>query len=408
MKSFKQFIVEAKNTHMTHMEDVVLYGGTKGIQDAFFVLQELTKFFNSDASGNAGLTVKWDGAPAVFAGIDPSDGKFFVSKKGIFNKNPKVYKSIADVKADTSGDLQTKMIESFKHLSKLGITDVLQGDLMFTKSDIKTEKFGEEKFYTFQPNTIVYAVPVDSDLGKEIKEAKLGIVFHTSYKGSSFESMSSNFNIDLSDMIKTKDVWYQDATYKNVSKLFELSSKEKKEINSAIKTAQASFKKINTSIIDHLFKNPDLAQKIEQFNNSLVRKGEVISNEKKHVQALIKWYEDKFAQEEEKRKSEKGKANVRAKRDQELSFFSPSNKAKLAELFKLQNELVGVKKLLINKLDKISDFRTFVRTSSGLKVTGSEGFVAINNKTGDAVKLVDRMEFSKNNFSDEIIKGWMK
>jgi hypothetical protein len=407
MKTFKQYIAESKNTHMTHAEDVVLYNGPKGVQQLIQTLEELTKFFSSSKGGGAGLTVKWDGAPAVFAGTDPSDGKFFVAKKGIFNKNPKVYKSEADVKADTSGDLQTKMLAAFKYLKKLGIGNtVLQGDLMFSSGDISTEEFDGENFYTFQPNTIVYAVPVNSDLGKEIAKAKLGIVFHTQYTGSSFEDMKGSFNIDISSLSKSSDVWYQDASYKNLSKLFTLSGGEKKEIDASLKIAKGKAKKISSSILNELLKNPAMAQKLEQFNNTLVRKGEKIGDPKKHIDALIAWFEEKFAAEEEKRKTEKGKAGVRAKKDKTLEFFSAKNKKNLIDLFELQNALVSVKELLIKKLDKVSDFRTFVRTVDGLQVTGSEGFVAINSKSGDAVKLVDRLEFSKNNFSNEIIKGW--
>ena len=99
------------------------------------------------------------GAPAVFAGIDPNDGQFFVAKKGIFNKNPKVYKSHADIEEDTSGDLQTKLKIAYDELSKLGIRGVVQGDIMFTSNDLKTETIDGEKYLTFHPNTIMYAIP---------------------------------------------------------------------------------------------------------------------------------------------------------------------------------------------------------------------------------------------------------
>src|SRR6056300_1167082 len=143
MKSFKKYIAEAsgKNTHMTHIEDSVIYGGVKGAKEAILALRSLRDMLAGNTKGGgADVTVKWDGAPAVFAGIDPSDGQFFVAKKGIFNKDPKVYKSVEDVKADTSGDLQAKLIVAFKELSKLGIKGVLQGDMMYTKSDLKSQK----------------------------------------------------------------------------------------------------------------------------------------------------------------------------------------------------------------------------------------------------------------------------
>jgi len=127
MKTFSNFLSEQKNTHMTHIEDKVLYGGVNGTREAIFALRDMRNML----SGHGGsVSVKWDGAPAIFAGIDPSDKKFFVAKKGIFNKNPKVYKTPADIDADTSGDLAAKLKEALKHLPKLGIKGVVQGDCL--------------------------------------------------------------------------------------------------------------------------------------------------------------------------------------------------------------------------------------------------------------------------------------
>jgi len=108
----------------------------------------------------------------------------------------------------------------------------------------------------------------------------------------------------------------------------------------------------------------------------------------------------------EKRKTEKGKAGVQAKLDEVMKFFSKDNKKNLDLVFALQNAIVDAKLLIISKLDKVKELDTFVRTQNGFKVTGSEGFVAIDKTNDGAVKLVDRMEFSMNNFSKDVIKGW--
>ena len=119
----------AKNTHMTHIEDLILDGGVKGARQAILALRSLRDMLSGNAKSPVDVTVKWDGAPAVFAGVDPGDGKFFVAKKGIFNANPKVYKSHEDIKADTSGDLTKKLIAAFDELSKTWASqDVIQGD----------------------------------------------------------------------------------------------------------------------------------------------------------------------------------------------------------------------------------------------------------------------------------------
>ena len=61
-----------------------------------------------------------------------------------------------------------------------------------------------------------------------------------------------------------------------------------------------------------------------------------------------------------------------------------------------------------NILNKFIKLDTFVLTNNGFKTTGQEGFVAIDKLGGDAVKIVDRLEFSYNNFNPSILKGWNK
>lgn len=409
MKSFSTYITEAskagKNVHMTHLEDRVIYGGVKGAREAILALRSLRDMLAGNTNSSTNVTVKWDGAPAVFAGIDPSDGQFFVAKKGIFNKDPKVYKSEADVRADTSGDLAEKLVVAFNELKDLGIKDVIQGDIMFTKGDLNAESIDGEKYITFQPNTIVYAVPAKSDLAKQITKANLGVVWHTTYKGKDFASMKASFGVNLKGLKKKASVWYQDADYKDVSGTATLTKVDTDEVNEALSKAGRIFQKIKSTTLTELENNADLAVKIETFNNTLVRKGERISSTTKHVQDLLKWFDDKFAKEFEKRSSERGKAAVMKKRDDLLKFFSKENRKNLVLMFDLMNAIVDAKLIIINKLDKVKQIDTFVRTRNGFKVTGSEGFVAIDNQ-GGAVKLVDRMEFSMNNFSKDVIKGW--
>ena len=410
MINFKSYITEAsapgKNTHMTHIEDRVLYGGVKGAREAIFALRGMRDMLAGESSKTTDVTVKWDGAPAVFAGIDPTDGKFFVAKKGIFNKNPKVYKTNADVDADTSGDLASKLKVALSELSKLGIKGVVQGDLLFT-DDVDTETIDGENYYTFQPNTIVYAVPVNSDLGKKINKAKIGIIFHTTYNGSDFESMKASYKVDTGSFKQSDSIFFDDAGLKDVSGTL-LSKEETDEVTKALSVAGKIFQKIQGSTLRQIEKDPSLSQELETFNNTYVRAGEKIKDSKKHVVNLLKWYEQRYTKEVDKRKSVAGKEKVVQKKDERLKFFSASNKKNLELVFELQKQLVVAKELIISKLDKVKKMSTFVRTKQGFKVTGQEGFVAIDKIAGGAIKLVDRLEFSYNNFSKDVIKGWEK
>ena len=403
--NFIEFISEQKNTHMTHIEDKVLYGGVDGTRQAILALRSLRDMLAGVKDGN--VSVKWDGAPAIFCGNDPRDGKFFVAKKGIFNKSPKVYKTNADVDADTSGDLNAKLKAALKYLPDLGIKGVVQGDFLFDSSEVKTKKLKGKSYVTFHPNTIVYAVPSGTEAAKKVRAAKIGIVWHTTYKGSSFETMKASYGVDTSKFRNSKNVWSQDAMLRDMTR-FTMTKKDTEEVNANLSNAGRIFNKISGSTLRTLEANQSLAQTIETFNNTYVRKGQVINNTKTHVEKLIKYIEQKFKKEIDKRKTEKGKSVQQKKLDDILKFFSSQNKISLQMMFELQKSIVLAKLKIINILNKLNSAQTFLKTRNGYQTTGQEGYVAIDKLGGDAVKIVDRMEFSYANFSPDILKGWDK
>ena len=161
MLNFRDYLVEApgKNLHLEHIEDEILNNGVEGGRAAIRFIMSLRDMLAGESKSSVNMTVKWDGAPAIFAGIDPSDGQFFVAKKSVFNKNPILYKKQSDI--DVSGYLGEVFKTALSEFSKLGIKGVLQGDLLYTKSNLESNI---DDHWTFQPNTIVYAVPKDSDI----------------------------------------------------------------------------------------------------------------------------------------------------------------------------------------------------------------------------------------------------
>ena len=409
MKGFKGHLSEAagKNTHMTHLEDLILDGGVKGARQAINALRSLRDMLSGNSKKSVDITVKWDGAPAVFAGEDPRDGSFFVAKKGIFNADPKIYKSHEDIKADTSGDLSKKLILAFDELQKLGIKGVIQGDFMFDNSDLKKETIDGVSYTVFHPNTIAYAVPTDSDIAKEIRAAKIGIVWHTIYNGSTFETMQAEFGREIVPKLKpSKSVWMVDATMPDLSGTATLTAKETEAVTKNLSNAGKLFKQIASSTLKEIEQNKELNMLINVYNNKKVRDGQRITNTKAHATGLVMFVNDRYAKEIDKRSSDKGKQAQVTKRDELLKFFSKGNIKNLQKVFEMQNFVVDSKLIIINKLNRLSNIGTFVKTKSGFRVTNPEGFVAIDRMEGGAVKLVDRMEFSANNFSKDIIKGW--
>jgi len=405
MENFKTSITENKNTHMTHIEDKVIYGGVKGTREAIMALRSLRDMLKGEHDGS--VSVKWDGAPAIFAGIDPGDGRFFVAKKGIFNKNPKVYKTPADVDADTSGDLADKLKTALRELPALGIKGVVQGDFLYGPGDVKTKKIAGDSYVTFHPNTIVYAVPSGTAAAAEIRKSKIGIVWHTTYTGKTFETMRASYGVNVSKLKKSKAVWSQDAMLRDLTNIT-MSKRDTEEVNEYLSQAGKIFNKISGTTLRTLEGQEELQKLIETYNNTFVRAGTVIGNTRGHVSGLIRFVTQRYRKEIDKRKTEKGKNAQQQKLDAILSFFSPQNKKSLEQMFELQKVIVLAKLKLINILNKMAKVKTFVKTRNGYKVTGEEGYVAIDKLGGDAVKIVDRMEFSYNNFSKDILKGWDK
>ena len=394
---------------MEHAEDDILNGGVEGTRNSINALRAVRDMLAGHSEKKVNVTVKWDGAPAIFAGKDPSDGKIFVAKKGVFNKNPKVYKTNAEIDADTSGDLATKLKACLKELPALGISNVIQGDLLFTKDDLKTATIDGEDYITFHPNTLVYAVPAQSELAKSIKSANIGIVWHTFYEGDSFETMKATFGKDiLATLNKTDKVWSTDVDYKDVSGKATMTEAETQAVTKILSDAGKLFFRTDAKTLNFIKDNDELREKIKTFNNTKVRQQLKITDVKRHVAELIEFIQDYYDKEIASKKTDKSKKEWDAKKKEMLKFFSAKNKSQLENIFTLMNLLAEAKQILINKLDEVKSLHTFLLTKKGYEVTGVEGYVAIDHLTGNAVKLVDRMRFSYANFSPEVIKGWQR
>jgi hypothetical protein len=407
MLNLKSYIKEEKNTHMEHLEDLIFNEGVAGTKQAIKFLRDLRDMLASSAKSKVTSTVKWDGAPAIFAGIDPRDGKFFIAKKGVFNKEPKIYKTVAEIDADTDGDLAAKFKVALQEFSKLGIKKgVYQGDLMFTQSDLKLETIEGSKYVTFHPNTIVYAVPAESDLAKQIKKAKIGVVWHTTYTGATFESMTASFGKGIVEKFKNvPSIWMDDANYKDYSGTATFTKAETTKLDSIINKADALVSSIKTPVLNGISQNPDLMLLVKTFGNSKIRAGEKITDTSKYVTELFNYIHEKL---EPKQKTEKGKAAGEEKRKKIMAFFANHDKKEIVKIFDLANTLVDAKHMIVDKMNQAGHISTFLKTTNGFKVTGVEGFVAIDHMTGGAVKIINRMEFSQSNFSPDIIKGWQR
>jgi hypothetical protein len=408
---FAQFLIEAKkegaNLHLEHLEDEVLNRGVAGTRDAINFLRSLRDMLAGHSESKINTTTKWDGSPAVFCGINPDNGKFFVGTKGVFNANAKLNYTDADIDANHKGEgLNVKLKVALRYLPKLGIKGVLQGDMMFSKGDIKTQTIDGVEYVTFQPNTLVYAVPSESKLAKTMLAAQMGIVFHTSYTGKTFSDMKASFNIDIKNLTTTKDVWFRDAYFTDASGTATFTKEETVEITGILADAGRLFNQINAKTLNEIATSETIKIQIKTFNNTKVRSGEPIKNTTAHTAELIRYVEDKLNKAiKEVKMAETIKKRITEKN--EIMRFYRSNASNLKLIFDLQNLLVEAKNMTIKKLQQMRQVTsTFVQTEDGFKVTNPEGFVAVDKLKGNAVKLVDRLEFSHLNFTAQ--KAWSK
>ena len=358
---------------MEHLEDLILNDGVEGAQQIFRFLNATRDMLAGHTKARVSATVKWDGAPSIFAGIDPSDGKFFVAKKGIFNKNPKVYKTQADINADLDGELAAKFSDALREFKKLGIKGVIQGDLMFTKGDVKVETIDSIKYYTFQPNTIVYAVPVNSALGKYISRASIGVVWHTTYTGDDFESMKATFAKGIvANLKKVATIWMDDATYKDVSGSATMTAAETAQITAILSQMGTILQKLPRAAVEAFSENPELLIRIKTYNNSKVRAGQKIQNTTSHVAGFVHYMNDYYQKEEDKKKTVAGKTSVKQKKATAFGPIVRTPILQLKSIFDFMNLVVEAKMMIINKMNSTAAIDTFLRTTKGLNVTSPE------------------------------------
>jgi hypothetical protein len=384
-----------KNVHLEHLEDEILNDGYAGFNRAIASVRGVMEVFGANEPSAYDITVKWDGAPAIICGIDPSSGRFFVGTKSVFNVTPKLNFTDADIDANHPAEgLNTKLKLALKYFSKLGIRGVLQGDLLFDTDTVQREKIDGNTYLTFRANTITYAVDPASDLGKRIRAAKIGIVFHTAYEGNSMQNMVARFNPDISYMKKSKDVWYDNATLRVVNGAGMFTAKERESIERSIASLTQQAQPLK-SVMNGIARNEGVKLGIKTYINGLVKAN--MGSGHADVNQLLAMMSEK-AQGARKKPSNKPTPSME---------WIKTNRNQINRVFALHNGLAQLKLLIVHKLAALKgSIGTFVKDGKGYRVTAPEGFVAIDRMSNAAVKLVDRLDFSRSNFTVE--KTWKK
>ena len=403
---------EGKNTHLEHLEDNIFNKGYVGAKEAVDYLYSLHQMLEGHGKNKFNMTVKWDGAPAIIAGKDPNTGKFFVGTKGVFAGKAKLNFTEKDIETNhpdkiekgevkSAEGLRIKLKAALNSLSKLNWNTVAQGDLMFTKGDIKEMEYDGVQYIYFKPNTLAYAVPKDSELAKQMLAADIGIVWHTEYPGGpTLADTQAKFGFDASSLGETPSVWHVDASVPDVSGTVTMTDEESKQVLASIAAADKYTKQVGRDVFAWLEKGTDLVgkdflQQLKATVNNKVRAGDFVSPESLAKDFVTKWIE-KATKEIDKVKTQATKDRKTEKMIETVKFIKAHVK-EITAVYDLYLMLIRAKIAIISKLSNLQSTKTFANDGQGFRATSGEGFVAVD-RIGNALKLVDRLEFSRLNF----------
>lgn len=410
MKRFVEAdITSEKLTHMVHTEDLIFYGD-RAADLMVNALNDVFKTLGGEPSSVFAAKKKIDGAPSVIAASN-FHGDRFVATKGFFANDRKIARSPEDVMKyfGHSEGLAKKMLKLLAKLDEINIPadEIWQGDFLFDHDSLFRDVFGGEDCIAFHPNTIIYAIPMTDPMARRVMRADIGVAWHTRYVGPDFNSLQISFDVSLKELQQTPSVYQIDSSIGDLSKSAAFPPKQFEELSLQLTDIKVAVHKLqNHNVLETISSDKNLQLYFLSFRNYLIKQfGRQRDDD--YANKLLEWVKEKFDKDIEKKKQEKTKEAARAVRDAELDKIRAIGSGTLRDIGELQNAIVELKEALIDKLSDLSGWRTFLHhVDRGYIPTGEEGY-AISDRDGNIQKFVSRLEFSKANFSKEIVKGWM-
>ncbi len=391
-------LTEFKRTHLEHIEDIIITDGFEGGKAVVEYFRGLLLTLKGTSSEAVQVSVKWDGAPAVVCGINPDNGRFFVGTKSVFAQSPKINYTKRDIaKNHGTDDLGQKLLKCLVHLKKLNMNGVFQGDLLFTDEDIIRKNIDGKPHITFNPNTITYAVPEQSELGQQIDAAKVGIIFHTTYVGETLADMNASAGADIEEFSKNSSVFFDNASYKDVSGSAKFTDDETKIFLGEIDKLESLLSKVPRNLSNLFGANQDFVPFFQMYINAMVKEGQLPENSTQFLQGFRKFYINRMQQQISGLKAQKA-LDLRQDKIKQMPQFLNKLKAPLQNMLSFYKQVQRMKMFVLKKMNQAMAIGSFQQTENGLEVTEPEGFVAVD-KTGNAVKLVDRLGFSRRNLT---------
>ena len=389
---------EFKRTHLEHIEDIILTQGYQGGRAVIDYYKGLLVTLQGTSVNPVQVSVKWDGAPAVVCGINPDNGKFFVGTKSVFAQSAKINYTKNDIaKNHGTDDLGQKLLKCLVHLKKINIQGVVQGDLLFTEDDLSRKPIAGKQHIVFTPNTITYAVEEGTDIAKQIEAAKVGIIFHTTYTGDTLGDMEASAGADVESFSKSPDVFFDNATYKDVSGSAKFTKEQTAFFMQQIDNLEKLLNAVPRNLSDMFRGNQDFVPYFQMFINDQVRQGKLPTNVNQFLNDFKKFYAGRMQQQIAGLKAQKALA-LRQEKMKQMPQFLNRLKRPLQAMLSFYKRTQSLKAFILQKMNQAMQIGSFSQTDNGLEVTEPEGFVAVD-KTGGAVKLVDRLGFSRRNLT---------
>jgi len=401
-KYFPLYEAAGPNKHLTHLEELILTDQKDGAVRAINYLEALTEILDSNTPRAVNATVKYDGAPAVILGADPN-GKFFVGSKSVLNKIPKMNYSVNDIKRNHAAapGLVDKLVQTFLHFKNLRFDSAYQGDFLFDDEIKEVNDIDGEEHVIFKPNTIVYAVPTASEEGQRILNSQIGVVFHTEYDATLDQEgyvrfSTKKFGVDVTNLNPGPRVYVKDAYFENDAGYITLTDEETKNVNFLIGVARENLLSMDfNKLTDKLLAN------LNTYINTEIRTGEFLSDTAASFERFVQWFTGRIDKKIATLKSSTGQEKALKNKEQLLSLIQDASQD-IYTVFEFQKAVKQCKDIFIQKYNNMMrevGMKNYLFSPNGdLVVTDPEGYVAID-ATGNAVKFVDRLEFSRANFA---------
>lgn len=375
----------ARFTELDKLEERVLDRGVTGARSALSTLQSIGNALRPQ--GQSSIKTAWQGGTTIVFGIDPADNNFFVGTREVFNNPQKAAKSQSDVQKQYSGQIASQLADCFVYLDNV-TDDVMQAQILFS-NDKSTNVIDGKPMITFAPGGVIYAADPNSDIGRQISRAGLGIVIRGRFVGSNLQQMKA-MSFDDSDSADPSNVFIGKDGFKNMSGFAKFTADEYRNYMGSINTVESNLQPASTVLreIKTAGHRIDVDKEFKLFMKDYVRKG--IPNPNKAYMDFAQVLMNKYNNGIRRNRSLDAQNDKAFKYVEVLDYMNTNEKAFKA-FITIYAQLINARNIAKRKFSTITGNNSFQQTQKGFKVTDPMGFVAVTSES--AVKLVSDIEF---------------